>query len=229
MLTRAKIPLLVVLTSLFLACSVSSGIAQYTVTVTVQATAGDAPPPSTWTDSGIVLVPGQTANIWASGSASWNGGKGWTGPEGTTAGECGARPCRDPSDPLPGASIGSLIGKIGDGPAFYVGTGPVTVAGTGRLIFAYQDGYGDHSDNQGYYTVTITVSPPPVTVVTQTQPVVTVVTQTQPVVTVVTQTQPPQPVTIITPSSDTGLYLFAAAVILAAGLIVFGLIWTRRK
>jgi hypothetical protein len=72
------------------------------------------------------------------------------------------------------------------------------------LMFAYEDDYGGHSNNNGYFTVAVTVTPGPTT------PTVTV---TMP--TVVTQT-----VQIAQPVDPTAISIFAAAVIVAVGLVV---------
>ena len=49
--------------------------------------------------------------------------------------------------------IYSLIGRIGTGDAFFVGTGPITVSGEGTLYLAFNDGL--YADNSGYFVASI--------------------------------------------------------------------------
>ncbi|MGD0159356.1 MAG: LecA/PA-IL family lectin [Candidatus Bathyarchaeia archaeon] len=127
------------------------------VTVSVPGTAGQNPPPDSWADSGISLSSGDTVSITATGRVSWDGGYDWAGPDG------------DPSWPsssgfenpiLPGAPVGALIAKIGDGPIFLVGSGPTPANGEGELIFAVNDENGSNYNNVGNFTVTIVMSVP---------------------------------------------------------------------
>lgn len=74
-----------------------------------------------WTNTGIEVRTGETLNIkWAGGV--WRGDVGETncpehGPAGPTCDEFLA----PPEYPLPGAMEDSLVGRIGDGPVFFVG------------------------------------------------------------------------------------------------------------
>ncbi|MEU8589000.1 hypothetical protein AB0C59_18655 [Streptomyces sp. NPDC048664] len=52
--------------------------------------------------------------------------------------------------PLPGVPAYSLIGRIGNGPWRYIGAGPTTLVGRGRLYLAVNDDY--YSDNSGAFT-----------------------------------------------------------------------------
>jgi len=54
----------------------------------------------------------------------------------------------------PGLVAYSLIGKVGRGHVFLIGSGPRTVSGRGRLALAYND--GNYTDNSGGYTVRLT-------------------------------------------------------------------------
>ncbi len=54
----------------------------------------------------------------------------------------------------PGLFAFSLIGKVGRGHLVFIGTGPRTVSGRGRLALAYND--GNYTDNSGGYTVRLT-------------------------------------------------------------------------
>ncbi len=53
----------------------------------------------------------------------------------------------------PGLSAYSLVGRIGDGQPFLIGTGPVTVTGAGELYLAFND--GNYTDNHGSFTATL--------------------------------------------------------------------------
>ena len=58
------------------------------------------------------------------------------------------------SCPGPGLVAYGLIGKVGRGHVFFIGSGPRTVSGHGRLALAYND--GNYTDNSGGYTVQLT-------------------------------------------------------------------------
>ena len=138
-----------------------------TQTFTVPATAGDAAPPATWFDTGFDLLSGNPITVTASGLAQFCP---TPGPVGGSGGGCSTNPSGPipgspspalvpggcPACPFPGAPVGTLIAKVGAGAAVVVGSGPTTLTGVGRLLFAYNDGYGAHFDNSGSYSVTIT-------------------------------------------------------------------------
>ena len=134
-------------------------------TFSVPATAGDAAPPTTWFDTGFDLISGQPVTVTASGTALFcptpglvGGGGCSTTPAGPIAGspEPTLEPGGCPACPADNVPLGTLIAKVGTAPPVVVGAGPVTLTGSGRLLFAYNDGYGDHFDNSGSYSVTIT-------------------------------------------------------------------------
>ncbi|MEV6022222.1 hypothetical protein [Streptomyces sp. NPDC052036] len=56
--------------------------------------------------------------------------------------------------PLQGVPSWSLIGRIGNGPWQYIGTGPTTLVGRGELFLAVNDDF--YSDNSGFFTATVT-------------------------------------------------------------------------
>jgi hypothetical protein len=59
---------------------------------------------------------------------------------------------------LDGAPYGALIGKIGNGTPFLIGsTRWMTAAEGGTLYLAVNDNYIYYEDNSGTYTVTITI------------------------------------------------------------------------
>lgn len=163
--------------ALFLSLPIATVFAQgqsfqiATQTFSVPATAGDASPPTTWFDTGFDLKAGNPINVTASGTAQFcpTAGPVFGGCSTTPDGPI-VNPNNPPPNPFPPggcapggagaplctANIGALIAVVGNGPAVLVGSGPTTLSGVGRLIFAYNDGYGDHYDNSGQYSVTIT-------------------------------------------------------------------------
>lgn len=142
-----------------------------TVTVSVDARAGDGPPPFTgngvfsWVDSGFDLKPlAPAVTVTATGIAQFcptagvaGAGGCSTNPDGTAFnGGAPLVPGGCPACPLPGVVIGTLIGWTAVDGAFVVGSSTTLAGKTGRLFLAYQDGFGAHFDNSGSYTVTIT-------------------------------------------------------------------------
>jgi Domain of unknown function (DUF5011) len=104
-----------------------------------------------WTDTGIDLTLGSNVTITASGTikiASSDPGK-------TPA---GAPECSAPSDFVaPGLPCWSLIGRIGGGTPFYVGTAMgFSVTTSGRLFLGVND--NSFPDNTGSWTATVTVT-----------------------------------------------------------------------
>jgi hypothetical protein len=124
----------------------AAGPVTSSVTVTVPGYGHNGQP---WVDTGIVLTPGITATVTATGQAcvdptspAFCGG-----PNGTGGG---------PSDILlPSASWGSLIGRVNGGAPIPVGVGPTTITGSGPLQFAQNDSLGN-GNNTGTFQVTIT-------------------------------------------------------------------------
>lgn len=92
-------------------------------------------------DSGLVLVPGDTLIIEATGTACFDVGLNLcTGPNGN-----------------PDFIDTDLVGKIGDGHMFHIGSSlEMTVNDeVGRLYMAFHD--NDFENNSGYFDVTVTV------------------------------------------------------------------------
>ena len=136
--------------------------------------------PSTrpWTDTGILVSPGDVISITASGSVSWDSSGVQVGPDGrydTGQGSCGFV-VMDSNVPAQ-----SLIGNIApsstlDGKGFFVGSSfdgivpiPNTTSQTGRLFLGFNDGavYCDRSgydswgfggDNHGSFDISITIT-----------------------------------------------------------------------
>lgn len=107
-----------------------------------------------WIDSGVAVIEGKTYRFAASGSWTVNTERcGWSGPDG------GSGPCST-AHSFPQAVAGSysaLIAKIGDGPAFLIGSGiDLTADRTGALLFRINDSPGGFDNNEGEVTVRVT-------------------------------------------------------------------------
>lgn len=98
---------------------------------------------SVWNDTGVTLTPGMSVTISASGTVERGSGPSDPNGGGFLCGVC-------TSKVLP---VYSLIGQIGTGDPFFVGTGPITVSGKGTLFLAFNDGL--YTDNSGYFVATI--------------------------------------------------------------------------
>jgi len=104
-----------------------------------------------WVNFGLQIKNGHVYRITATGSWTTNSEIcGWSGPDG------GLGPCSTPRliyrdvD----SSYSALIAKIGNGPAFLVGSGIVFTADrTGNLFFRMNDSYGTFDNNEGSVTV----------------------------------------------------------------------------
>lgn len=123
------------------------------VTFFVPATAGggtDILGGTPWFDTGLMLKPGTMVTIHAEGR--------WTDCHDYT---CMATPDGNGVQQLDGCayiapelSAGSLIARTGKKAPVFVGTGPTTIMGYGKLKFAINDCY--FGDNIGGFTVTVT-------------------------------------------------------------------------
>jgi hypothetical protein len=98
---------------------------------------------SVWNDTGVTLTPGMSVTISATGTVQRGSGPSDPNGGGFLCGVC-------TSTTLP---VYSLIGRIGTGDAFFVGTGPITVSGEGTLYLAFNDGL--YADNSGYFVASI--------------------------------------------------------------------------
>ncbi len=106
-----------------------------------------------WVNSGVKIVTGQTVVITASGTANTWGGKDIStgGPDGQPANMCGAVEC-----PLRGANYGALIGRVGKGDTFLVGSHlEFTASADGELFLTIND--WECADNIGSFNVSITI------------------------------------------------------------------------
>ncbi len=114
------------------------------------------PADSEWVDSGVLLREGERVIINADGRISLSESPdfdGWIGPEGFTT------PC-EPLDDSPcvleGAPYGVLIGQIGDGEPFRIGSRTELIATQpGSLYLSVNDNYGFFGDNAGEFEITI--------------------------------------------------------------------------
>jgi hypothetical protein len=101
-----------------------------------------------WNDTGIDVRSGALVYFEASGRVRWGPDR-QHGP----GGEGGSR--QNPNRPIPGRPGGSLIGRIGDSGAFFIGDerGPIRMRDSGRLYLGVNDDYLE--DNSGSWRVTI--------------------------------------------------------------------------
>jgi len=115
-----------------------------------------------WTDTGIALRAGESVVIGASGLVHFGGGKiARLGPAGIAWGsKCttiAKGQARNSPWPASGLRCWSLIGKVGAGHPFEVGTGTsFRVSSAGALSLGVNDNYVP--DNVGTFAVTVTVS-----------------------------------------------------------------------
>jgi hypothetical protein len=130
-------------TTINVALTVNPGGGEYQVTV-----------PSTvmWWDSGIDVAAGNTLTFSAFGAWTHHAGARTYGPEGL--GRIGE------GCVLPEADGGALIGRIGSGAGFGIGTSHSLVSsGSGRLYLCMNDWPGGFGNNSGSVSVHVTVSP----------------------------------------------------------------------
>jgi uncharacterized repeat protein (TIGR01451 family) len=113
---------------------------------------GWVPANAGWVNTGITLAAGQKVNIQASGSSCYGtGGGSCMGPQGDG----------NPAESnflAPGLTRFSLVGRVGGGPNFAIGAGSAPVAGNaGVLYLAFNDTFDGYGDNQGGFSVSVTV------------------------------------------------------------------------
>lgn len=106
-----------------------------------------------WHDSGFRIVAGGVYAISAAGSWTINASRcGWSGPDGGS-GPC-SKPLRYPQEVE--GSYSALISRIGDGPAFIIGSGMTLNADTsGPLYLRVNDAAGGFGNNEGTMEVRI--------------------------------------------------------------------------
>ena len=105
-----------------------------------------------WTDSGVVVRAGDRLNIRSEGVIQW-------GPDASATagpGGVGSRQA-SPRAPVPDAQHGALIGRIGNGAPFLIGTRPdaIQAFNGGRLYLGINDDV--FTDNAGEFFVRVSV------------------------------------------------------------------------
>jgi hypothetical protein len=113
-----------------------------------------------WTDTGLTVNQGDNVTFNANGQVQIRPGQVAT-PDGNgeRASDQGSNRRANRRDsqsyPMPGAAVGALVGKIGDGAAFGIGMQrqPLPMPASGRLMLGVND--NDLSDNSGAFTVSV--------------------------------------------------------------------------
>lgn len=103
-----------------------------------------------WTSTGIAVNKGQRVTFRTTGQIAF-------GPNaGQTAGPDGNDTSRNPAFPVPALPVGGLIGKIGNGPAFPIGSNSqaLVMQTDGVLMLGVND--SEYGDNSGFFSVVIT-------------------------------------------------------------------------
>jgi len=111
---------------------------------------GSVPATSQWTPTGVVVAVGELVTFRASGEVV-------VGPNEVASADGSRAERRDPSAPLPNVLAGALIGRVGNGPPFGIGsqTIPLRMPGAGELFVGINEGVAGLGDNSGAFTVTI--------------------------------------------------------------------------
>jgi hypothetical protein len=102
-----------------------------------------------WVDTGLTVNTGDHVSFQASGEITFGRSPGQTAsPDGNPAGRSAAYP--DPTVP-----VGALIGRVGNGKPFAIGTQtqPLAMPGAGRLYLSVND--NEPGDNSGFFTVAV--------------------------------------------------------------------------
>jgi hypothetical protein len=113
----------------------------------------------TWVSTRVTVVKGQKVNLKVTGRARTapvdSSPKSISGPAGQkNALGCGMYRSAPPPCAMNGALYGALVGKIGSGKAFYIGTTKVfTANASGTLYLSVNDNLAYYTDNSGGYTV----------------------------------------------------------------------------
>jgi len=119
----------------------------------------NVPANEVWLNTGVYLAAGQTLIISASGKVNTNGGKA-SGNTLSPDGQANNPPCYtiDSDCLMPGVFCGTLIGRIGNGVPFKVGSQfEMLISSDGTLYLAVNDNAGYFKDNSGAFSVIITV------------------------------------------------------------------------
>ena len=103
-----------------------------------------------WNDGGVTVKKGDRLMFNTTGQINF-------GPNpGMTAGPDGNGSMRRPDYPVPAMAVGGLIGRVGTGAPFPIGsnTQPIVMPSDGRLMLGVND--NELGDNSGSFTVTVT-------------------------------------------------------------------------
>jgi hypothetical protein len=103
-----------------------------------------------WNDAGITVKKGDRVAFNTTGQVSF--------AQGQTAGPDGNPALRMPTYPVAAMPVGGLIGRVGNGTPFPIGSNaqPITMPNDGRLMLGVND--NEYGDNTGAFTVTVTKS-----------------------------------------------------------------------
>lgn len=101
-----------------------------------------------WNDAGITVKKGDRVAFSTSGQISYG--------QGMTAGPDGDGSLRKPDYPVAAMPVGGLIGRVGNGAPFPIGSNaqPIVMPNDGRLMLGVND--NELGDNSGAFTVTVT-------------------------------------------------------------------------
>jgi hypothetical protein len=103
-----------------------------------------------WNDTGIEVKAGDLVAFQATGQINFaESNSQVSGPDGQGG-------TLSPSNPVAGMPVGGLIGRVGNGPAFPIGSNvqPIRMPAKGRLMLGVND--GDVRDNGGFFSVVVT-------------------------------------------------------------------------
>jgi hypothetical protein len=122
----------------------TSGTAAPVAPGTVQVPANQA-----WTDSGLTVKKGDRVSFNATGQIAFGQSPG------QTAGPDGNGDVRGPQFPVPVMPVGGLIGRVGAGTPFPIGsnTQPIVMPADGRLMLGVND--NELGDNSGAFAVVV--------------------------------------------------------------------------
>jgi hypothetical protein len=99
-----------------------------------------------WTPTGLAVQRGEWITFTATGDVRIGGGNATAGAGGTES--------RAADAPLPNAPAGALVGRVGTGAPFLIGTGTrIQMTAAGQLFLGVNDGH--LPDNEGSFQVTI--------------------------------------------------------------------------
>jgi hypothetical protein len=112
---------------------------------------GAVPATSQWTPTGIVVTAGELVSFRTSGQIT-------LGPGEMATADGSRTERRDPSAPLPQVLAGALIGRVGSGAPFGIGSQivPLRMPAGGQLFLGVNEGAAGLADNAGQFAVTIT-------------------------------------------------------------------------